>query len=93
MLSLVAGVIGYVALCCLALLAPTYLLARLGFAKMSLVVGSVTAAALTTDYLYNWERLSYPHALLGGPTHLFPLTILVAIGAIAIGVRACLEQL
>ncbi|MEA1013683.1 hypothetical protein [Sphingosinicella sp. LY1275] len=52
-----------------------------------------TAAALTIDHLYNWEGLSYPHFLLGGVTDFFPLTILFALGAIAIGFSACLERL
>lgn len=91
--GLVITLIAYVAICCLAILAPAYLLARLGFARTSLGVALVTAAALTIDHLYNWEGLSYPHFLLGGVTDFFPLTILFALGAIAIGFSACLERL
>ncbi|MGK6321337.1 hypothetical protein [Sphingomonas sp. DT-204] len=93
MFELAAFVIVYITICCLVIVGPTYLLARLGYAKTSFVVALVTASALTIDYIYNWDGISYPHWFLSGPTALFPLTILVAAGAVAIGFMACLKRL
>lgn len=91
MFKLIAIVTAYIAICCLLIIGPTYLLARLGYAKTSLVVALATAAALTIDYFYNWDGIAYPHWLLSGVAVLFPLTILVATGAVAIGFMACLK--
>jgi hypothetical protein len=75
------------------MIAPSIALARMGYAKSSLVVALVSTSALVVDYLYNWDGITYPYWLLGAFTWLFPFTFLAGLGAIGVGLKAILDSL